>query len=280
VSQSLLILGNMAKPGVDEQIAQLRPWFAQKAQVVAVCPADGPVPDGGKAAQLAVVFGGDGTLLSAARLLAGTDMPLVGVNMGKLGFLAEFSVEHMQKHFDEILSGQAAVTRRIMLEASVEDGSGSFASPVANDVVIAAGEPFRMIDLCVDHPAGPVAQYLGDGVVVATPTGSTGYNMSCGGPLLKPTLDAFAITPIAPHSLTLRPLVVDGDDVIRITASRVNAGTSLIIDGQVTRSLKAGEVVQVRRAPYAMCIVRHPGRTFFGTLSHKLQWGRSPHHPG
>ena len=279
--KKILILGNMTKPGVKREIEALRPWFMRRVQVLGEAPTDGKLPRCFHRADLAIVFGGDGTLLAAARMLAGTGMPMLGVNMGKLGFLAEFNVEHMKKHLREILAGKLQPTRRMMLRAEIVSGGKSvFHSLAANDVAISAGPPFRMIDLHVAQEEVQIAQYFGDGLVVSTPTGSTGYNLSAGGPVLQPTMDAIAITPVAPHSLSMRPLVVRSDLSIRITATRVNPGTTAIIDGQISCPLKSGDVVEVCRAEEPMRLVPHPGRPFFKLLSEKLQWGRSPHHPG
>ncbi|HUS48132.1 MAG TPA: NAD(+)/NADH kinase [Phycisphaerae bacterium] len=276
----VIILANMTKPGVPEQLAALRPWFEKRVDIVAQQPANQPVPAGAAdKADLCVVFGGDGTLLAAARLLAGSRVPLMGVNMGKLGFLADFNVEHMQKHFDDILSGKVAPTERMMLEVCVRNcPEHKFCSPAANDAAISSGAPFRMIDLNVAQGETQIARYLGDGLVVSTPTGSTGYNMSAGGPILEPTLDAVTITPVAPHTLSMRPIVVRSDLTISITATRVNPGTAVIIDGQVSGGLCDGDTVEVRRAKMPMRLIPHPGRSFFETLSDKLQWGLSPHH--
>jgi len=275
----MLILGNLAKDGVAEQIEALRGWFEQRAEVLAVLPAGETVPAEFRGADLAVIFGGDGTLLAAARALAGSEVPLLGVNMGKLGFLAEFSVEHMQKHFDDILAGKVTSTERMMLDVSVKNcRTHSFRSPAVNDVAICAGAPFRMIDLNVAQDDNQVAQYLGDGVVVSSPTGSTGYNMSAGGPILEPTLDAVTVTPVAPHSLSMKPIVLRADRTVRITAVRVNPNSALIIDGQITSGLCDGDTVELVRAKAHLRIISHPGRTFFNTLADKLQWGRSPYH--
>ena len=166
-----------------------------------------------------------------------------------------------------------------MLQVSIQGpGREAFTCPAANDLAIAAGAPFRMIDLSVAQGGCELARYVGDGLVISTPNGSTGYNMSAGGPILDPTLDSVAITPVAPHTLSLRPIVVRSDVPIRILASSVNEGTAVIIDGQVSMALAAEDVVDVARAPHGALIVPHPGRTFFDTLAGKLQWGRSPHH--
>jgi NAD+ kinase len=258
------------------------PFLSQHAEVMAVRPANEPPPDEARQADLAVVFGGDGTLLSAARMLAGTRIPMLGVNMGKLGFLAEFDVEHLKKHFEEILAGDVRPTERMMCEVTVgESGCSGEAvvSPAANDIAVAAGEPFRMIDLRVEQVGSVIARYRGDGVIVSTPNGSTGYNMSAGGPILEPTLDAITITPIAPHTLSIRPIVVRSDKTITIVACKVNAGTCLIIDGQKCCHLAEGARVQIHRAASGLLLIPHPGRSFFQTLSGKLNWG-IPHHLG
>ncbi len=275
----ILILGNMTKPGVGEQIDSLRDWFASKGEIIAIAPADEPLDDVARSADLAIVFGGDGTLLSAARMLAGATVPLLGVNMGKLGFLAEFDVEHLQRHLDEILAGEIKPVERMMMEITACGCEGEqFSSPVANDVAISSGPPFRMIDLTVRQGEEMIARYLGDGLVVSTPSGSTGYNMSAGGPILEPTLDAVTITPIAPHTLSLRPIVVRSDKPIRIEAINVNEGTTVIVDGQVSCSLARGAAVEIRKAARGALIIPHPGRGFFQTLAEKLNWGQSPHH--
>ena len=275
----LLILANMSKPGLTDQIDQLRPWFNERVDVIGVFPVREDLPAGMDDADLCVVFGGDGTLLSAARMLCDKAVPILGVNMGKLGFLAEFNLEHMQRHFDEILEGQVTPTERIMLSVSLYcDGVVKFTSPAANDVAISAGAPFRMIDLEVSQGENQIAQYLGDGLVVSTPTGTTGYNMSAGGPIVEPTLDAITITPVAPHTLSIRPIVVRSDRTIRISATQVNEGSCVIVDGQISSDLCCGDIVEVTRGKLPALIIPHLGRSFFSTLSTKLNWGHSPHH--
>jgi NAD+ kinase len=276
-ARKLLIIGNMTKPGLAERVEALRGWFQQRAEIVAVLSAHEEPPPAAASADLCVVFGGDGTLLAAARALAGSGVPLLGVNMGKLGFLAEFDVEHMKKHLDDVLAGRIAPTDRMMLEVCLDrGGKREFRSPVANDVTFAAGAPFRMIDLNVARGGQEIARYPGDGLVVSTPTGSTAYNMSAGGPIMEPTLEAVVITPIAPHSLSMRPIVVRSEEVIAVTAARVNSGSAVIVDGQISTPLREGDVAEIRRAAKGMRLIPHPGRPFFDTLTSKLQWGRSP----
>ena len=281
MARKLLILANMEKPGVPRQVQELLPWFAARAEVLGVASVKEPLPDTAVGADMAVVFGGDGTLLAAGRMLCRLGVPLLGVNMGKLGFLAEYNVEHMQKHFEQAFAGEVPFTRRMMFDVRVlRAGEERFSSVATNDVCVVAGAPFRMIDLTLEQGVCLIARYSGDGAVVATPTGSTGYNMSVGGPILEPTIEAIAISPVAPHSLTLRPIVVRADEPIRVTAVRTNPGTTAIIDGQISLGLGKGDVIEVRRSKWNFLVLTHPGRHYYQTLSDKLQWGHSPHHPG
>ncbi|HOD83172.1 MAG: putative inorganic polyphosphate/ATP-NAD kinase [Planctomycetes bacterium ADurb.Bin126] len=278
VSKRIIILANLDKPGVQQELEALREWIAQRAEVMLVQSAREELSRCAAQADLCLVLGGDGTLLSAARALADTDIPLLGVNMGKLGFLAEFDLDALRTYLDDILAGRLAPARRIMLQVCVSNCERhGFCSAAANDVVISAGQPFRMIELDVFQGDTQIAQYFGDGLIVATPTGSTGYNMSAGGPILEPSLDALILTPIAPHSLAMRPLVVDTHSPICIDAVRINPGTALIIDGQVSTHLCEGDRVEIVRHARPARIFSHPQRDFFDTLTTKLQWGRGPH---
>ena len=276
--KKVLILANYSKPGVSDQIGDLEPWIQQRAEVVATLGVDQLGATDLPRADLCVVLGGDGTILAAARALARTNTPLLGVNMGKLGFLAEFNIEQMRKHFDDVLTGKIPPTRRMMLDVSVQQhNKETFNSPATNEVAISAGKPFRLIDLDVSRGSEKIAKYLGDGLVIATPTGSTGYNMSVGGPIIEPTLDAVVISPMAAHTLSMRPILVQTDQPISVQAVRVNKGTSVMVDGQLTCGLCDGDVIEIRRAEYPTHIVPNPETGFFQTLTTKLKWGQNPH---
>ena len=277
----IIILGHMDKVGVRDKIDALLPWFEQRVNVLGVHRADEACAGDCEKADLCVVFGGDGTLLHAARNIAEAGVPLLGVNMGKLGFLAEFTVEELHEHFETILAGDVEPTERMMLEVTVNRPNGKpSTSPAVNDVAIHAGKPFRMIDLDLQQDGRTITRYRGDGLVIATPTGSTAYSLSAGGPVIEPTLDAIVITPVAPHTLALRPLVVRSDKSIDITATHVNPGSSVIVDGQDSTPLAVGDTICVRRTETPARIIPCPGRAFFQTLADKLQWGQSPHHNG
>ena len=272
-------MANTAKPGVGDAIERLRPWLAERADVVGIVDSRSSEPLTEAGAELCIVFGGDGTLLEAARRVAPAGIPLLGVNMGKLGFLADFNVEHLRKHLDDILAGKVKPIERMMLEVHTVGAGAAFDSLAANDVAVVAGEPFRMIELQVVQGSEEIATYLGDGVVVATPTGSTGYNLSAGGPILDPAIEAIVITPVAAHTLAMRPIVLAADAPIAVTCSRVNPGTTLLIDGQIAHPLNEGQTVEIRRARCSARIIPHPGRSFFRRMTNKLMWGHSPHHP-
>jgi NAD+ kinase len=167
----------------------------------------------------------------------------------------------------------------MMLDVTVhQNNHETFSSPVANEVAISAGKSFRMIDLDVSRGPDHISRYLGDGLVIATPTGSTGYNMSAGGPIIEPTLDAVVISPLAAHALSMRPILVHAAEPIIVRTVRVNEGTSVMVDGQLTCGLRDGDVIEVRRSEHPSQLIPHPANSFFQTLTTKLKWGQSPHH--
>ncbi len=270
---SILIVAHRAKPGVAAVLDELTPWIESRAIIAAVAEvAELPDKLGAGDATLCVVIGGDGSILAAARALADSPIPLMGVNMGKLGFLAEFSVDEFREQFDAALAGELSLSRRLMLEVEC----GGTITPAANDVTITSGAPFRMIELEVAHDADRIARYHGDGLIVATPSGSTGHNLSAGGAILHPTVEAVAINPLAPHTLSLRPVVVSADGEITIQLHDTNDGTSLLIDGQIVQPLAAGARVTIRPLPGRLGLLANPARPYFKTLAEKLHWGRQP----
>ncbi len=292
----VMILANLGKPAVGEALTALRPWLREHATIVAEPDIDQMTPEGVAQlprADLGIVLGGDGTLLSQARLLIDLDMPLLGVNFGKLGFLAEFSIDDLKRHWPSITSGKPTVSRRIILELRVFDRDASdpwvggveapglrFSSLALNDAVVTAGPPFRMIELemLIGTNRGPQhpTTFSGDGVILSTPNGSTAYNLAAGGPILTPELDAFCITPICPHSLSFRPLVVDAAMSLCLRVKRANPGTTLVIDGQIPLSLEAGEQVFVRRHARCLKLLQHPDLSYWKMLSQKMHWAARP----
>jgi NAD+ kinase len=228
-------------------------------------------------ADLLVALGGDGTILSVARALGKHQIPLAAVNLGKLGFLTEFSVEELVNCFDRLLEDQSLLSNRMILQVDSHPAQGqSFSSLAINDCVIQAGPPFRMIELSILVDGEHLTSVAGDGVIISTPIGSTAHNMSAGGPIVEAGLDAFCLAPICPHSLTHRPLVIAADHEIEVVPHQTNKGTMANIDGQISFGVRAGDRMVVRKAKHSLKLVRNPLGTRWQTLVTKLKWGRMP----
>jgi NAD+ kinase len=224
-------------------------------------------------ADFIVVLGGDGTLLSAARVVAGRDIPLFAVNLGHLGFLTAIRVEELYVELERALVGGHRIGRRRMVDCEIRRGDTSIATYSAlNDVVITKTELARMIDLDTHVDNHFVAAYKADGLIISTPTGSTAYSLSAGGPVIFPSVHAFCITPICPHMLTNRPVIVPDTSVIHILVHGED-GTYLTIDGQVGEPLRKGDLVVCRSSPKTIQLIRPPTMLFFDVLREKLKWG-------
>ncbi len=230
-----------------------------------------------KKCDFAIVFGGDGSIISTVRNLSEASLPVIGVNLGKLGFLAEFSVGELKVCFDEIVSGKAPIEKRMMLGCKVlGNGKEKFSSVAINDVFITAGPPFRMIELKMSVNGQPLAGCVSDGLIISTPTGSTAYNLSAGGPIVSPKMEAIVVTPICPHSLSFRSIVINANSTVEVFGVQVNKGTTVSIDGQVSSRLSDDDVVRVERQRGDFLIVNNPVRSRWDTLAAKLSWAEKP----
>ncbi len=220
-----------------------------------------------------IVLGGDGTLLSAARVVAGLDVPIFAVNLGNLGFLTAIQLPDLYPELERSIRGECRVGSRAMVDCQVlRDGERVASYCALNDVVITKSELARMIDLDTYVNDHFVAAYKADGLIIATPTGSTAYSLSAGGPIIYPSVRAFCITPICPHMLTNRPVIVPDSGVVRITNHGAE-GTYLTIDGQVGEPLSAGDTVICRSSSCTIQLIRPPKSLFFDVLREKLKWG-------
>lgn len=229
-------------------------------------------------AQLVVVMGGDGTLIHAARLLRGRPVPLLGVNLGSLGFMTEIPRHELFSIFDLALLEQCRVDHRMKLCVKLlRDGATIVEDEVFNDVVINKGALARIADHAVsicDHGVEEhVATYKADGIIVATPTGSTAYSLSAGGPIVHPSLDLVILSPICSHALTQRSIVVPSDRSIRVRLSSETADVYLTLDGQAGHPLMTGDLIEVSRSPHRVLLVRNPNLAYFAILRQKLHWG-------
>lgn len=223
---------------------------------------------------LLIVFGGDGTLLSAARALGSHKVPILAVNLGGLGFLTSVTLEELHPLLEQVLAGNYQTSQRMMLETEIlRPGQPSESQWALNDAVANKGARARMLDFDVSVNDNHVARYRADGLIVATPTGSTAYSLAAGGPIIDPNMDAFVITPICPHMLTNRPLVVPDSSRIDLDFAAADEPVYLTLDGQVGFQLAPGDRVRITKSANRVALVRPPNKTYFEILQSKLRWG-------
>jgi NAD+ kinase len=228
----------------------------------------------GAQVDLVVVFGGDGTLLAVAREIGSSCVPILGVNLGQLGFLAEVAPEEQRGALEHVLGGGFDTVQRMRLDVRAERAGAAIVHALAlNDAVIKGSDLARMIDLEAHTDGARVGSYHGDGLIVSTPTGSTAYNLSAGGPILMPGARVYVVTPICPHTLTQRPLVLPDDAQLTIEIRPRDGGAQLTVDGQVGVRLEGGDRVQVEVSAHPAHFVVSPFRSRFDVLRTKLGWG-------
>lgn len=301
-----LVLVNRSKPDAVAALDEVSAVIRARGTILATLDTNGdPLPESAREADIVVVLGGDGTLMSQSRRCAHLGAPLLGVNFGKLGFMAEWDLPALKRHAAMLFDGGGGTTPlptqdRFMLRARLvrdgkEDpgfadaasapGGGYPAHPgrglALNDAVVTAGPPYRTITLSlrIDGQDGPAV--IGDGLIVSTAIGSTAYNVSAGGPILHPDVDAMVITPIAAHSLSFRPIVVPARAQIELVAEVVNSdgrggGTTLVLDGQNSALLRAGDSITIRRHDAPVRLVRNPDSQYWATLINKMHWAIPP----
>jgi NAD+ kinase len=281
-------VGLVAKPDAREAAAVATPlieWLGRRgltvvvekdtASLLALSPTVTVVskPELPAHADLIVVLGGDGTLLSMARAVGDLGVPILGVNLGGLGFLTATTLDEMYAALEACLTGRMAIDERMMLSAQVLRHGARLTEHIAlNDVVMTKSAMSRIINLSVSVAGQYATSYRADGLIISTPTGSTAYSLSAGGPLLFPTMDAVVLTPICSHTLTTRPIVLPGHERIEVTL-RSDQEVMLTIDGQIGVQLREGDTVAVHTAAARISLVRFPHKDFFSVLRTKLKWG-------
>ncbi|MGH9905699.1 MAG: NAD(+)/NADH kinase [Pyrinomonadaceae bacterium] len=224
---------------------------------------------------LMLVLGGDGTMIATARMIGDTDVPVLGVNFGGLGYLTEFRIEELYSALDSILSGQYRLEKRVMLDVELRRGTEQVTvNRVLNDVVINKSALARIIEIDAFLNQQFVNSFRADGLIVATPTGSTAYNLSAGGPVIFPSMNAVVITPICPFTLSNRPIVVPDDAIIELCLKTQQEEVALTLDGQVGFPLQAEDRVAIRKSRTTFNLVQPMNRNYFDVLRDKLRWGR------
>ena len=228
-----------------------------------------------KSADLIVVLGGDGTMIATARMISDSEVPVIGVNYGGLGYLAEFRIEELFSALEAILGGDYKLERRLMLAIELRRGEEVVTrNRVLNDVVVNKSALARIIEIEAYLNGQFVNSFRADGLIVATPTGSTAYNLSAGGPVIYPSMKAVVITPICPFTLSNRPIVVPDDSVIEVRLMTKNEEVALTLDGQVGFPLQVGDRIVIRKSDTTFNLVQPMSRNYFDLLRDKLKWGR------
>jgi NAD+ kinase len=283
VSTRLGVLGHRGYDGLQDVLAELQRLAPQLGLTLFV--ERGLVDDARDAAPLTeeteldvlLTMGGDGTFLRGARFLRGRQIPIAGLNLGRLGFLTSGSREHLGQSLHQIARGDFAVEQRMALEAHVTDASGRehYRWRAVNDVVLHKGGFARVLQLRATVDGKEVARYSADGVIAATPTGSTAYSLSAGGPVIVPTVESILLTPVSPHTLAMRPVVLPPTANLTLEVLREATELLITVDGQVGAMFSAGEVLHVRRSPEPILVARVDAETdgFFSRLREKLGWG-------
>lgn len=278
-------IGIICKTGISEPVVilkELLPWLKQKGyetfidvETASVLNIDGfarsQIPS---LSDLIIVLGGDGTLISTCRLVADKGVPVLGVNIGGLGFLTEIPVEKLYEMLEMVLTGNCPIEERLMLKAQVlRHGAVIAEYNVLNEVVVNKAALARIIDLETYINQSYVTTFKADGLIISTPTGSTAYSLSAGGPVLYPTLDNMVLTPICPHTLTNRPIVLAGNSVIEVILRSPTERVYLTLDGQVGFSVMQNDTVVVVKSPFKTRLLIPCDRDYFEILREKLKWG-------
>jgi NAD+ kinase len=279
------VVGIISKPGVPEAGAVVPGavrWLEERGIAVRFDEATAAYLGGKGVARdevaegcdLLIVFGGDGTLLAAARALGGRQIPLFPVNLGGLGFLTAITVDAIAPELERALRGEHRIgTRRMLHCAVLRDGVEISSYEALNDIVVTKASIARMIDLDAFVDRNFVCAYKADGLIICTPTGSTAYSLSAGGPIIYPRVGALCLTPICPHMLTNRPVIVPDTAIITVLNRAHDEDAYLTIDGQTGGPLREGDKVVCSRAPHALRLIRPPRSLFFDVLRQKLKWG-------
>ena len=274
----VVLLGLGGRSDVLAEAERLEPLIARQAEIVA-SDFTGTMNLEETEADLAIVLGGDGSILRAAHQMGRRQLPVVAVNLGKLGFLADSSPTELLELLPDFHSGKLATVEHLMFECRILRGDRPDSATVCyqklglNEVAVQTGPPFRIMDVDLYVDSELVTTYSCDGLIVSTPVGSTAHSLSAGGPILRKDLQAFVILPISPHTLTNRPVVDSAQRVYELAVAQPNAGTSVVVDGHVACTLEPGDRVRVEKAGVRFKLVAAPGHTYYRTLREKLGWG-------
>lgn len=262
-------------PDMKSTLAQLAAWLGARGKRVLLDAKTARQRNRlAEQSDMVLVLGGDGTMLNAARLVEKRGVPILGINMGGLGFLTETGGERLYETLERVFAKDYYVEERLMLKARLERNGRRIAEgTVLNDVVVTKGELSRMIAMTIAIDGRFVTRLRGDGLILSTPTGSTAYSMSAGGPIVSPAVKAVVVTPICPHTLTHRPLLVPDTATLAVTLTTHDKGAMVTFDGQIGVAMRERDRVTIKPSPHATKLIRFPERTCYDVLRRKLKWG-------
>ena len=275
------LLANTSRPGAETVIGEILNWAKEAGVEVLIFPDRGVPVFGGslvseaelaKKADAVLALGGDGTILRTARTVGCSQKPIFGINIGGLGFLAEISNQNIPAALEALKKGDYRLEERMVLQAELK-GRQFFA---LNDVVVEKGEVGRLLKLSLSANGEYICSYASDGLIIATPTGSTAYSLSVGGPIINPKMSLIIAAPISPHSLVSRPIIFEPDDVLEVSLSQPGKEAFLTVDGQVSVKMTSADRLEVRRAPHTIRLIRFKESSFYQVLRTKLHWGVLP----
>lgn len=280
------LIANMNRSGAEEAIASIIRWSQESGhelvlthglrEVITDFENFAPREDLPDLVDVLVAMGGDGSILAAARSVGSIGTPLLGINIGSLGFLTQQTPKQMAHALNAIVAGDYKIEERMMLKAEVV-GRAPLPMPFAlNDIVLDNGPVSRVLNINLKINGEKVVSYTADGLIIATPTGSTAYNLAVGGPIMNPTMDGMIASPIAPFSLTTRPMILPGSDRLELDISTPDREAVLTLDGQVRVELRESEVVLIKRADYTSKFIVFPENSYYKLLRNKLHWGMPP----
>lgn len=277
-SLQLLILARDSSPRIERARAELEDFLSQQQGVeIAAAGTLEEVSIDGVDADLVVTLGGDGAILRACRKLGRRQRPILGINLGRLGFLADLSPQEFRDEFPQIQHRRYRVVDHLMFDCEIRRADGSAERHLGlNEVVVSSAASMKMLDVNLAIDGEPVTTYSCDGLIVSTPIGSTAHSLSAGGPILRQDLRAFVITPICPHTLTNRPLVDDAGCTYTLTVPDVPSGAMVVVDGQIRRPLLNGDEISIAAANVTFQLAKVPGHSYYRTLHRKLGWGGQP----
>ena len=269
-------------PGIEDLVRRISSWMEERGSRLIFLEGTGGVPDLSQVPQdrfealsdLIMVLGGDGTFLAAGKLSLAREVPILGVNLGRLGFLTEIAVEELFPVLEKIETGDVTLETRPLLHARTREGEQvHFEGYVINDAVISKTGMARLLEIETRVDQNFLAVFKADGLIISTPTGSTAYSLAAGGPIVFPTMEAILMTPICPHSLNHRPLVIPDHFTVTVQVLTPAENVSLTLDGQIGHTLHEGESIEIARSSYHLKLIKSPFKNYFDILKSKLRWG-------